>query len=142
MSTPKTPLPAFSLPPGGVVRGVGVDLIECARIDKVHTRQGDRFLQRVYTEAEQAYCLGMRNPTPHLAARFAAKEAVAKAFTTGIGAHLGWKSIEVTKGPREEPHIRLDAQGETLLKQLGARQILISLSHTEFYGHAVALLLD
>ena len=130
----------ITLPEGGIVRGVGTDLIECERIAKVLERQKDRFLNRVFTEGEQAYCLKMKNPVPHLAARFAAKEAVSKCFTTGIGESLGWKSIEVVKGEREQPIVRLDKQGLALLRQVGAIDVLISLSHTENYGLAYAMI--
>ena len=130
----------FSLPEGGIVRGVGTDIIECSRIEKVYKRQAERFLKRVYTPAEADYCLGMKNPIPHLAARFAAKEAVSKCFTTGIGAALGWKSIEVIKGEREEPLVRLHDNGIALLEQVGADEVLISLSHTLNYGLAFAVL--
>lgn len=129
------------LPEGGIVRGVGTDLIECERIAKVFERQKDRFLKRVYTEGEQAYCMKMKNPIPHLAARFAAKEAVSKCFTTGIGESLGWKSIEVIKGEREEPIIRLDEKGQALLEQLGCKDVLVSLAHTEIYGTAYAVII-
>lgn len=129
----------IQLPEGGRVLGVGTDIIECSRIARVYERQQERFLERVFTEGERAYCLAMRNPVPFLAARFAAKEAVSKAFTTGIGEHLGWKSIEVVKGSREQPLIRLDAKGQALLEQVGGTDVLVSLSHTENYGHAVAL---
>ena len=128
------------LPEGGIVRGVGTDLIECERIAKVFDRQKDRFLKRVYTEGEEAYCMKMKNPIPHLAARFAAKEAVSKCFTTGIGKSLGWKSIEVIKGEREEPIIRLDEKGQALLEQLGCKDVLVSLAHTEIYGTAYAVI--
>lgn len=130
----------ISLPEGGIVRGTGTDLIECERIRKVFERQQERFLNRVYTEEERAYCLKMRNPIPHLAARFAAKEAVSKCFTTGIGEHLGWRSVEVVKGPREEPYIRLDERGRALLDHVGASDVLVSIAHTENYGIAFAVL--
>ncbi len=130
----------FSLPEGGIVRGVGTDIIECSRIARVLERQGERFLNRVYTEGEREYCMKMKNPVPHLAARFAAKEAVSKCFTTGIGSSLGWKSIEILKGEREEPLIRLDEKGNELLKRLGGRDVLVSLSHTENYGQAFAVI--
>ncbi len=67
------------------VLGIGVDLVECARIDHSIERFGDRFLHRVFTEGEIAYSKSMKFPARHLAARFAAKEAVSKAFGTGIG---------------------------------------------------------
>lgn len=128
------------LPEGGVIRGVGTDLIECERIARVLERQRDRFLKRVFTEGEREYSMKMKNPVPHLAARFAAKEAVSKCFTTGIGESLGWKSIEVVKGEREQPIIRLDEQGLALLKQVGANDVLVSLAHTENYGLAYAVI--
>jgi len=131
---------SIAIPEGGIVRGVGTDIIECERIARAYERQKERFLRRVYTEGEQDYCLKMKNPVPHLAARFAAKEAVSKCFTTGIGDSLGWKSIEVIKGEREEPIIRLDEKGQALLTQLGGRDVLISLSHTENYGLAFAVI--
>ena len=131
----------FSLPEGGVVIGLGSDIIEVERIRQVMERHPERFLDRVFTDVERAYCMPMRNPYPHLAARFAAKEAVSKAFTTGIGEELGWKSISVEHGARHEPHIVLDEKGLALLKHLGASRVMVTLSHTDNYGHAVALLL-
>ncbi len=131
----------FTLPPGGVLIGLGADIVEVERIRGVMERQGERFLNRVFTDEERAYCFGMRVPFPHLAARFAAKEAVSKAFTTGIGAELGWKSISVYHGERHQPCVRLDEKGEALLKHLGASQILLTLSHTQTSALAVAVLL-
>lgn len=128
------------LPPGGSLIALGTDLVECSRIADMLERQGERFLEKVYTAGERSYCSQMRNPVPFYAARFAAKEAVAKAFTTGIGKELGWKSIEVVKGDREEPLVRLDAGGLELLKRVGARRVLISLSHTRNFAIAVAAL--
>lgn len=130
----------LDLPPGGILIGLGADIVDVDRIRGVHERQGDRFLDRVFTEEERAYCAQMKFPHKHLAARFAAKEAVAKAFTTGIGGELGWKSISVHHGPRLEPRVRLDAQGEALLRHVGATHILLTLSHTETAAMAVAAL--
>jgi holo-[acyl-carrier protein] synthase len=111
-----------------------------ARLRGVWERQGERFLAMTYTEAERAYCLRMRDPAPFLAARFAAKEAVSKAFGTGIGAELGWKSVEVAHGERGEPLVRLDAAGEALLAARGATGVLLTLSHTDTMAMAVAAL--
>jgi holo-[acyl-carrier protein] synthase len=97
-------------------------------------------LEYTFTPGERAYCLGMRDPVPFLAARFAAKEAVAKAFGTGIGAELGWKSIEVYHGERGEPLVRLDTQGLALLAARGAKGVLLTLSHTDAMAMAVAAL--
>jgi holo-[acyl-carrier protein] synthase len=128
----------FQLPPGGILLGLGCDLIEIERIRGVLERQGERFLSRVFTEEERAYCGGMKHPEKHLAARWAAKEAVSKCFTTGIGAELGWKAISVYHGARMEPRVRLDAQGAALLRQVGGTEILLTLSHTESTALAVA----
>lgn len=128
----------ITLPPGGLLLGLGADLIDIERIRGVLERQGDRFLDRVFTAEERAYCLGMKYPHKHLAARFAAKEAVAKAFTTGIGAELGWKSISVYHGERQEPLVRLDEQGMALLASVGGTGVLLTLSHTDTAAMAVA----
>jgi holo-[acyl-carrier protein] synthase len=130
----------LDLLPGGILLGLGCDIIEIERIRGVFERQGERFLARVFTEEERAYCLAMKHPHKHLAARFAAKEAVSKAFTTGIGADLGWKSISVYHGLRHAPQVRLDAQGAALLAHIGATSILLTLSHTDTMAMAVAAL--
>ena len=85
-----------------MILGIGVDLVEVERIDQSIERHGAHFLQRVFTEREIAYCSKMRTPGPHYAARFAAKEAVSKAFGTGIGASVGWLDIEVARKPSGE----------------------------------------
>lgn len=132
---------SLSLPPGGYLVGLGTDIVDVERIRRVMERQGDRFLRRVYTDEELEYCLGMKHPHKHLAARFAAKEAVSKAFTTGIGAQLGWKSISVYKGDRHEPLVRMDEKGRALLQEVGATHVWVSLTHTEELAQAVAVLL-
>jgi holo-[acyl-carrier protein] synthase len=128
------------LPPGGVLLGVGVDIIEIARIRGVVERQGDRFLQRVFTEEERLYCLARAHPHRHLAARFAAKEAVSKCLSTGIGAELGWKSVSIHHGARSQPLVRLDERGQALLAASGATHVLVSLSHGEASAVAIAAL--
>ncbi len=125
---------------GRIVLGVGTDIVDVERIRQAHEKHGERFLGRIYTEEEKAYCFQMKNPYPHLAARFAAKEAVSKAFTTGIGESLHWKSVSIYHGSRNEPLVRLDDVGKALLAQVGGSDILVSLSHTATIGHAVALL--
>jgi holo-[acyl-carrier protein] synthase len=128
----------IELPPGGILLGLGSDLVDVARVAGVRERQGERFLSRVFTAEERAYCDGMKYPDKHYAARFAAKEAVSKAFTTGIGAELGWKSISVYHGSRHEPLVRLDEKGEALLRQVGGTGVLLTLSHTDTAAMAVA----
>jgi holo-[acyl-carrier protein] synthase len=130
----------LKLPPGGVLIGIGADVIEVSRIRGVFERQGERFLTRVFTDEEREYCFRMAHPHKHLAARFAAKEAVSKCFTTGIGAELGWRSVSVYHGSRNEPLVRLDEKGEALLKAVGATHVQLTLSHTDTVAMAVAAL--
>ena len=96
------------------VLGIGVDLVECARIQHSLDRFGDRFLHRVFTEGEIQYSTSMKFPARHLAARFAAKEAVSKAFGTGIGKAMGWRDIDVRKKPSGEPYLVLLGEAEKL----------------------------
>ncbi|TAG33380.1 MAG: holo-[acyl-carrier-protein] synthase [Verrucomicrobia bacterium] len=124
----------------GHLIGLGCDLCEVERLRGIWERQGERFLAHTFTDGERAYCLKMRDPAPYLAARFAAKEAVAKAFGTGIGAELGWRSIEVTHDGHGAPLVKLDSQGETLLATRGASGVLLTLSHTATMAMAVAAL--
>jgi holo-[acyl-carrier protein] synthase len=131
---------SLDLPPGGILVGLGADVIEVERIRGVLERQGERFLARVFTDEEREYCSKMSHPHKHLAARFAAKEAVSKCFTTGIGAELGWRSVSVYHGPRHQPLVRLDEKGRALLAEAGATHVMLSLSHTETVAMAVAAL--
>ena len=130
----------LSLPPGGILVGLGADLIEVERIRHVVERRGERFLDRILTAEEKAYCASMSAPHKHIAARFAAKEAVSKCFGTGIGREFGWKTLSVYHGPRHQPLARLDAPGQALLAQVGATHVHLTLSHTETHALAVAAL--
>ena len=130
----------IQLPPGGVLLGIGADIIEIARIRGVMERHGDRFMDRILTEEEKAYCSSMAHPHKHIAARFAAKEAVSKCFGTGIGGELGWRSVSVYHGERHQPLVRLDEKGAELLRRAGATHVHVTLSHTETMALAVAVL--
>ena len=123
-----------------MILGIGIDIIEVDRIQSSHERFGERFLKRILHPKEIEYCLSHKSPAPFLAARFAAKEAVSKAFGTGIGAHLSWQDIEVGRKESGEPFVILHGAGLELLRQRGARAMLISLSHTANHAAAVAIL--
>ena len=111
---------------------VGVDLIEVRRIEEALARHGERFLERVFTPGEQAHCEGRVDA---LAARWAAKEAVAKALGTGVG-DVRWREIEVVCDVRGKPYIQLHGAARELAEQLGVREMAISLSHTREYAVA------
>jgi holo-[acyl-carrier protein] synthase len=114
------------------MKAIGVDMIETARVAQSIARFGERFLKRVYTERELAYCRGQVNS---LAARWAAKEATAKALGTGIGA-VSWQEIEVISQTNQQPTIRLHGAAATLAEQLGLSGFAVSLSHTKDYAIA------
>jgi holo-[acyl-carrier protein] synthase len=118
------------------VIGIGVDLVECARIQHSLDRFGEKFLHRVFTDGEIEYSMSMKFPARHLAARFAAKEAVSKAFGTGIGKSMGWRDIDVRKKPSGEPFLVFGGGAEKLARERGITRALITLSHSE--QHAVA----
>jgi holo-[acyl-carrier protein] synthase len=123
-----------------VILGVGIDIIEVARIQGSYERFGERFLNRILHPNEIGYCLSHRLPGPFLAARFAAKEAISKAFGTGIGAQLGWQDMEVGRKDSGEPFVILHQRGQILVRERNARVVLISLSHTQDHAAAVAVL--
>src|SRR5881398_1127373 len=123
-----------------MILGIGIDIIEVARIAGSYERFGDRFLNRILHPNEISYCLSHKTPGPFLAARFAAKEAISKAFGTGIGAQLGWRDMEVGRKESGEPFVILHGAGQELLEGRGARLLLISLSHTQAHAAAVAIL--
>jgi holo-[acyl-carrier protein] synthase len=123
-----------------VILGVGIDIIEVARIQSSYEKFGERFLNRILHPNEISYCLSHRVPGPFLAVRFAAKEAISKAFGTGIGAELGWQDMEVGRRESGEPFVIFHGAGQQLLTARGARTVLISLSHTQNYAAAVAVL--
>jgi holo-[acyl-carrier protein] synthase len=123
-----------------VILGVGIDIIEVARIRSSYERFGERFVNRILLPNEIAYCLSHKVPAPFLAARFAAKEAISKAFGTGIGAQLGWQDMEVGRKESGEPFVILHEGGKKLLQERNARVVLISLSHTQEHAAAVAIL--
>jgi len=118
------------------VIGTGVDLVECARIQRSIDRFGNRFLQRVFTEGEMEYSMSMKFPARHLAARFAGKEAVSKAFGTGIGKAMGWRNIDIQKKESGEPFLVFSGPAEAFATKRGVTSALVTLSHTEH--HAVA----
>ena len=113
----------------------GVDIVEVHRIDRAILRHGDRFFERFFTTGE---LIEARGHTPALAARFAAKEAVAKALGTGIG-QVGWKDIEIHNGPERQPLLRLHAEAQRISQALGLSEWSVSLSHTHEHAMAIAV---
>jgi holo-[acyl-carrier protein] synthase len=123
-----------------MILGLGTDIVEVARIQASLEKWGDAFLTRILLASEIAYCRSHRAPAPHVAVRFAAKEAVAKAFGTGIGAALSWQDMEIIREESGQPVVVLHGPGRKLFEARGAEQLLISLSHSAHYATATAIL--
>jgi holo-[acyl-carrier protein] synthase len=123
-----------------MILGTGIDIIEVTRIAASYEKFGERFVNRILLPDEIAYCRSHTNPAPFLAARFAAKEAISKAFGTGIGAQLGWQDMEIRRKDSGEPFVVLHGKGEQLFASRGAKRLLVSLSHTANYAAATAIL--
>lgn len=120
--------------------GTGIDLVDCARIESSIERFGERFLRRVFTEGEIAYSQSMKFPARHFAARFAAKEALSKAFGTGIGKAMGWRDLDVRKKESGEPYVVLSGGAEKMASERSVTKVWISLSHTDQTGMATIIL--
>lgn len=122
-----------------MILGIGTDIIEVERIRAAQERFGQRFLSRILRPAELAYCASYQHPAPHWAVRFAAKEAISKAFGTGIGVELGWLDMEVFRHGSGQPYVVLHDKGEALLRERGGGSLHLTLSHTAHHALAVCI---
>ena len=119
-----------------MILGIGTDIIEVERVERLHRLHGDRFLRLCFTDAEQAYAAARKNIGQHLAARFAAKEAVMKALGTGWGRGVRWRDIGVTRKPSEAPRVALSEKAARRARALGVTRVHLSISHLR--GEALA----
>jgi holo-[acyl-carrier protein] synthase len=120
--------------------GIGMDATDLPRVAQLVQRYGDRFLRRVFTEGEIAYCTRRRDPVPHLAGRFAVKEAAMKALGTGHSRGVLWQDIEVVRagGP---PQLRLHGGAARRADSLQVRRSLVTITHSETLALAQVMLL-
>lgn len=125
-----------------MIVGSGIDLAEIGRIQQSISRYGSRFLNRVFTPAEQAYCLRKRNSAESFAARFAAKEAGAKALGTGISHGVGWLEIEVARERGGRPTLRFHGRAGQIAALMGVAHIALSITHTNHLAMASVVLED
>jgi len=123
-----------------MIVGIGVDVVEIGRLRGVVERQGERFLRRVFTRAEQEYCRSHRDPAPHLAVRFAAKEAVFKALGTGWAAGISWLQVEVRRANPGAPALLLEGEALNRCASLGVAKTHVSLSHSDEVAIAMVVL--
>jgi holo-[acyl-carrier protein] synthase len=125
-----------------MIVGSGIDLVEIGRIQRSIDRYGGRFLDRVYTGAEQAYCLRKRKAAESFAARFAAKEAGAKALGTGISQGVSWLEIEVVREPGGRPTVQFHGRAAQIAALLGVVRAALSITHTVELAMASVVLED
>jgi holo-[acyl-carrier protein] synthase len=123
-----------------MIIGSGIDLVEIGRIQQSVDRYGKRFLDRVYTAAEQAYCLRKRKSAESFAARFAAKEAGAKALGTGISFGVSWLEIEVVRLGGGRPTLKFHGRAAQIAGRLGVTRAALSITHTDELAMASVLL--
>lgn len=121
-----------------MVIGIGIDIIEIERIQQSVDNFGDRFLKKIFTEKELDYCLSKANKYQHLAARFAAKEAIAKALTTGWNKEFAWTNIEIINEPSGLPKAFLLGNLAEFLSD--NKHLQISMSHSLHYVACVAII--
>ncbi len=121
-----------------MVFGIGIDIIEIDRIRESIEKYGDHFLNKVYTKTELEYCLGKANKYQHLAARFAAKEAVFKALTTTWKQEIGWQNIEIYNETNGMPLVKLKGDLTEFLNN--GKNLKISMSHSRDYVTCVAIM--
>jgi holo-[acyl-carrier protein] synthase len=125
-----------------MVLGLGTDLIETKRIQESMDRFGERFLERVFTAGEIAYCRRKKNAAESFAARFAAKEAGAKALGTGISHGVNWKELEVRREVSGKPTLHLSGRAAELAEAMGVRRLQLSLTHSRELAMAVVVAED
>ena len=125
-----------------MIIGSGIDLAEIGRIQLSVERYGERFLNRIYTPAEQAYCLRKRNAAESFAARFAAKEAAAKALGTGISFGVSWLEIEVVRERSGRPNVQFHGRAAEIARRLGVAHAALSITHTSSLAMASVVLED
>jgi len=118
------------------MKGLGHDIIEISRIQRLIERYGQKFLDRLFTSEEQVYCLKYSNAAERFAGRFAAKEAISKALGTGFREEVTWEGIEILPGSDGQPLVKLS---DEINKRFGNPQIMLSISHCKEYASAVAI---
>ena len=119
----------------------GIDLVDCPRIEEMVKRHGERFVDRVFTAAEQAYAESNKNKIEKLAGRFAAKEAILKLIGTGWRGKIAWTDIEVVNNPAGQPEVSLCGEVRKIAEGLGIKHISVSITHTANFALASAVAL-
>jgi holo-[acyl-carrier protein] synthase len=125
-----------------MIVGMGVDIVEVPRVRSAIERFGERFINRLFTQAEIRYCESKANKYERFAARFAAKEAALKALGTGLSRGISWQDVEVVREPSGRPTLAIRGKAAEFAKRLGVQRSTVSLSHTEQVAFAQVILED
>jgi holo-[acyl-carrier protein] synthase len=125
-----------------MIVGTGIDIVEVPRVAATLERFGERFLKRVFTEAEIRYCDSKLNRAERYAARFAAKEAGLKAIGTGLRGGISWRELEISREPGGRPSLAFHGKAAAYAARLGTRRTSLSLSHTAQHAIAQVILED
>jgi holo-[acyl-carrier protein] synthase len=123
-----------------MIYGIGTDLVEVSRIERILKKWGDRFLYRVYADEEIEYCKNKAFPAIHFAARFAAKESFLKSLGVGLGMGVKLREIEVRNNEQGKPVLKTNEKIGGMLDSLGVRAVHVSITHTRDHAHAVVVL--
>ena len=123
-----------------MIYGIGTDIVEVSRIERIVEKWGDRFLDRVYVYDEIEYCKSKAFPAIHFAARFAAKESFLKSLGIGLGMGVGLKEIEVSNNALGSPIMKMNEKIASILENRGVNAIHVSMTHTKEYAHALVVL--
>lgn len=123
-----------------MVFGIGIDLVQIKRIEKAMQRWGERFMKKVFTPTEIAYCEKKRRAAANYAARFAAKEAFVKALGIGMRRGVHWRDIEVDRGPLGKPILKISGRAREICQKEKIKGIFLSLTHDQDYSSALVIL--
>lgn len=120
--------------------GLGIDQVDIDRVRRAYERHGERFVRRVFTEGERDYARRAADPVPRLSARFAAKEAAAKALGTGIAAGVRFDQLEVTRDEAGAPRLEMHGRAAEIARRLGIASVHLSITHTPQSATAIVIL--
>lgn len=123
-----------------MIYGIGIDLVENERIEKIISKWGSKFLCRIFSDGEIAYCSRHIQSSPHYGARFAVKEAFLKAVGTGMGKGITFQDIEVQNEKSGKPEIRLSEKAQEYVGKIGIEKVHVSITHTKDYASAIVVL--
>lgn len=123
-----------------MIYGIGIDIVEVLRVEKILQKWGDRFVTKVYSVEEADYCKKKAFPSIHFAARFAAKESFLKSLGMGLGMGVGLKDIELINQWQGKPCLKIHNRAEDILREEGITKVHVSVTHTREYANAIVIL--